>query len=461
MASPIMIHITVSVLRTEQLLSYEVASTTTIADLKSFVQAETEEDQTLHLNGAIISDTSRTVSDAGIKDNDLIVAKPASQPAPAPAQPTQPTPTAAPSGSTPNPTEIEAVRQRFLSEPSTHAELRQRAPELFAALNDSTRFAQLFAQLEGSRRAQAAELQRLNEDINPENQEKVLEMIRRENLEREMDVVMRDHPELLTRVTMLYISLTVNGHPVKAFVDSGAQATILSPSCAETCGITHLIDDRWSGVAHGVGTAKILGRIHRANVKIGWDELPCAFTVMEGKDVDMLLGLDMLKRYQACIDLNKNCLTFPGGQSVDFLPESEIPTFGIEQEAVVQGPGGTEIGAQSGALKPAGGSQAAGSGKQPATSAFSGSSRTLGGAPPSSSSTPAQHPPAPAQASQQAQPAPPQRPTAPTPASANLDFPEASISTLQGIGATREQAVEALRACGGNVDAAASLLFDI
>jgi DNA damage-inducible protein 1 len=230
---------------------------------------------------------------------------------------------------------------------------------------------------------------------------------------------------------MLYINTEVNGNPVKAFVDSGAQATIMSPSCAEKCGIMRLIDTRYSGIAKGVGTARILGRVHHAEIKIGGAVMPCAFTVMEGKDVDLLFGLDMLKRYKAKIDLEKNALCFEGIE-VPFLAEHEIPKYLEEaelNEPTVPGPNGTTIGTETGAIRPEGDTATAGPSK-------------------STGSTPTQQPPAPA-------------PAAASQSGPAHNFPPAHVEQLVNLGFPRDAAISALQATGGNVDYAAQLLLGI
>lgn len=227
---------------------------------------------------------------------------------------------------------------------------------------------------------------------------------------------------------MLYIDVEVNGHKVKAFVDSGAQATVMSPSCAEKCEIMRLIDRRYGGQAVGVGTAKILGRVHSAQIKIGNLFFPCSFSVLEQKDVDLLLGLDMLKRHQACIDLRKGRLVFQDVE-VPFLGEADIPKTRetLPDEETVEGPAGMRTSAISGAVQPPAASQS--SHKQQSSQANTPSE-------PKTQST--------------------GQSTA-TPAESR--YPAADIAKLMELGVSREEAINSLDLAGGNVEGAASLLL--
>jgi DNA damage-inducible protein 1 len=134
---------------------------------------------------------------------------------------------------------------------------------------------------------------------------------------------------------MLYVNILINDHPLIAFVDSGAQSTIMSARCAERCGLMRLLDTRFAGQARGVGTARILGRVHIAQMKFGKSYFPISLTVLENNDVDFLFGLDMLKRYRCAIDLATNSLRISLGdnshEELPFLSENEIS---VAREAI-------------------------------------------------------------------------------------------------------------------------------
>ena len=94
-----------------------------------------------------------------------------------------------------------------------------------------------------------------------------------------------------------------------------------------------LIDTRFAGMAMGIGTSRILGRVHAASMEIMGKTFVCSLTVLEDNKVDFLFGLDNLKRHQCCIDLAQNTLHMRNGEiSVPFLSEGEIKKNEFEEE---------------------------------------------------------------------------------------------------------------------------------
>ena len=141
--------------------------------------------------------------------------------------------------------------------------------------------------------------------------------------------------------------------------------------------------------------------------------------MMQGRDVDLLFGLDMLKAHQACIDLEKNVLRIQG-REVSFLPEHELPEKARIQE-----------------LSEAPATDA--SPTQEPSGNFPGSGHRLGSS----------------NAADSSQSHGPSRPL-----SNSSQYPESSIRTIMDLGGvSREVAISTLDAAGGNVDVAASLLF--
>ncbi|MCJ1286700.1 DNA damage-inducible protein 1 [Xylographa opegraphella] len=391
-----------------------------LADLKAAITVDTNIPanlQVLFYNTLPLPDSSKTLRELGISEGDFIVMQVRRiQPAGAGRQ------RAAPSRVR---DDAEILRLQALGDPQVMGQLRQHRPDLAEAVRSPEQFRDVWDRLKRQQEAVEEEKEKMVAKLNAdpfdvEAQAKIEEMIRETAVAANLTEAMDHTPEAFGRVHMLYIPVEVNNRKVKAFVDSGAQATIMSPDCARECGIMRLLDKRFAGIARGVGTAKILGRVHAAQIKISSLYLSCSFTVMEGKDVDLLLGLDMLKRHQACIDLRKNALVIMN-EEVPFLGEADIPKGEIlfGDEPTIKGPGGMQVGGRSGAIMP------------PDTELGVAQGKAAEG---SSSKAPA------AQQSTSA-------------------YPAADVAQLMDLGFSQAEVLEALQIAGGNVEVAAGILY--
>lgn len=371
------------------------------------------------LHNAVPLDPLQTFSAAGISDGDLLMVVHQTQ------SPSTTTPsTSSIPAATTSPPAISGLLQRVRSNPQLMAQLRTASPALAdrIARGDPTVEPELFAMLNQARSAMpwtaggappgsAPATGAMADPFSADAQRDIEESIRKENVRENLEAALEYNPESFGSVVMLFVDCKINAVAgVKAFVDSGAQTTIISKQCAERCNILRLLDTRFEGVAVGVGSAKIFGRIHLALLTLGKSVFEISLTVMDsvGGGYDMLLGLDMLRKHRASIDLSEDVLRI-GGEAVPFLAEKDIPRSMREsKQASSENEGSTP--------------------KASAAGASGASSGT-----PSAAQQPSGNP------------------------ADGVDA--AAVRRLVELGFAENEAVQALRMCGGNADEAAAFLM--
>lgn len=75
-------------------------------------------------------------------------------------------------------------------------------------------------------------------------------------------------------------------------------------------------------VRYTVTDSWVTGRIHSVDIKVGHSYLASSFSIIDDDSMELIIGLDLLKKFKAQIDLKYNVLRIDG-EVVPFTQESE------------------------------------------------------------------------------------------------------------------------------------------
>jgi len=444
------IEITV-VTESEQIIQISIESTSTVEQLKRNVEFQTTllvKDQELTFDGKPLENT-KSIKEYNIKNGDLVFVFKKLAQAPQQQRPSQ---------------QQQQQQQQFQQQPQGGMNTRifeifsspksiidyytNNPEELTNLISANPQLADaILSQNQKVLEALVADVQkqkRLQElatkdPFSLEYQQYLEEQIQRQNIDQNMNHAMEHTPEVFASVYMLYVDCSINGHRIKAFVDTGAQQSIMSEHCAKKCELMRIVDTRFHGIAKGVGTSKIIGRVHSTQLKLGGSFFSVSLSILENQDIDFILGLDMLKRHQCILDMGKGVLNI-GGEAVPFLHEKDLKEILQKEQGGEESPKTTST-----------------------TTSTTTTNTTNQPSPVNTTTTPTQPTQKPA-ATVQSPPPPSQshpKPSAP-PASggaASQYATEENIQILMGLGCPRDRAINFLNRSFGDVERAAALFF--
>lgn len=158
-----------------------------------------------------------------------------------------------------------------------------------------------------------------------EKQEKSIES----QIEEDYMRAYEETPQFFFPVSMIYVPIIINDEYITAFVDTGAQVSIMNYETAVRCGLAHRIDTKAQGTVVGVGTQKALGYVYHVELIIGDCCLPCNFMILQNAP-NIIIGLNVMKAHSIVLDIGQEKMTIGHMKhSVDFLQSKDVsdPSF--------------------------------------------------------------------------------------------------------------------------------------
>ncbi len=119
------------------------------------------------------------------------------------------------------------------------------------------------------------------------------------------------------RSKTLHLLVEVNNYLIEGLVDIGASMSVMVASVVQELGLMHLVSGSETYKTASGAVTQALGRIEEVLINVGGVQCSMTFMVMDTDSYDILLGLDLLIKIGAIVDVEQGLIQVRRGPGTD------------------------------------------------------------------------------------------------------------------------------------------------
>ncbi len=119
------------------------------------------------------------------------------------------------------------------------------------------------------------------------------------------------------RSKTLHLAMEVNNYLVEGLVDIGASMSVMAAAVVRELGLMHLVSGSETYKTTSRAVTQALGRIDEVPIKVGGVQCTMTFMVVDTDSYDVLLGLDLLIKIGAIVDVEQGLIQVRRGPGTD------------------------------------------------------------------------------------------------------------------------------------------------
>ncbi|CAK9192263.1 unnamed protein product [Sphagnum troendelagicum] len=119
------------------------------------------------------------------------------------------------------------------------------------------------------------------------------------------------------RSKTLHLAVEVNHCLIEGLVDTGASMSVMAASVVRELGLMHLVSGTETYKTASGAVTQALGRVEEVPVKVGGVQCGMTFMVVDTDSYDILIGLDLLMKIGAIVDIEQGRIQVRKGPGAD------------------------------------------------------------------------------------------------------------------------------------------------